>query len=186
MQPAVRLISARRPPRRARQMMRLGMLLIPVIALMLIPGWNDPTLTWRGYANYAFTKYARVPVWVFLAWLQMWFVMQWFLSTGRLGLLYGFSRRGRTYLASWWGRIGIAWRRVECLGSVKIVFRPALPAGNETSRVVQHHWVVVTSAGRTRKFRALAPVQLGSGARAGEWLKSQGIRVKVVDPSASG
>lgn len=159
---------------------------IPLISLTGLfggwAGWNDPKLTWRGYANYEFTKYANVAVIVISLWVIAWFLMHLLLSTGRLGLVYGFTRGGNAYLGSWFGMAGLPWRRVKCVKRVKVVLRPAQPSPSQSRWILDHHWVVVTSGRRTRKMRALAPLDPTSGPRVRRWLEEQGLKATVVDP----
>ena len=144
--------------------------------------WNNPRLTWRGYANYAVAKYAAGAGIIFFVWVLGWLLMQLLLSTGGLGLVYGFTRRGKVYLGSWLGMLGVPWRRVECVDRVKVVLKPAYRPASQSQFVIDHHRVVVTSGGRTCKVQALAPLDPTSGLRVRRWLEEKGLNATLVDP----
>lgn len=141
----------------ARAFLRFCLLLIPLGALLLLPGFLDPTLTWRGRAAYDLTKWAHVVAWVLLAWAFAWLVVQNLYGSGRVPVVHVRTERdGVMWAGTWFDHHLALWRRLRCAGDFSLDVRtnPGLQSGG----AFDHTYLVLRSRGRTRKIHLLTPV----------------------------
>lgn len=158
----------------ARAFLRFCLLLIPFGALILLPGFLDPTLTWRGRAAPELTKWAHVVGWALLAWAVAWLVVQNLYGSGRVPVAYvRTDRDGVVRVGTWFDHYLTLWRRLRCAGDLHMEVRTT--PGSQSGGAFDHTYLVLTSRGRARRIHLRTPVDQGV-ARDFEWCVRNSVR----------
>lgn len=141
----------------ARAFLKFCLLLIPFGALILLPGFLDPTLTWRGRAAPELTKWAHVVGWALLAWAFAWLAVQNLYGSGRVPVVHVLvDRDGVVWVGTWSDHHLMLWRRLRCASDfdLEVGTTPASQSGG----AFDHTYLVLSSRGHTRKIHLLTPV----------------------------
>jgi hypothetical protein len=158
---------------RARAVLVAVCLVVPLFVVAFIPGYLDPTLTWRGYANYTLAKYGRFFFIGCFAWIEVWALYQLMLCSGRMGLVYGGESGSRgPWLGTWFALRLAPWRRVKCVPGLKVSVRvtPRVPPG-----AFDRTRVTLEAEGRRRKVQVISTPDGASIQELSAWLKERGV-----------
>lgn len=158
---------------RARAVLVATCFVVPLFVVALIPGYLDPTLTWRGYVNYTLTKYGRFVSVGGLAWIEVWALYQLMLSSGRMGLVYGGDSGSRgSWVGTWFALRLAPWRRMRCVPGLKVSVRvtPRVPPG-----AFDRTRVTLESGSRRRKVQVISTPDGASIQELSAWLKERGV-----------
>jgi hypothetical protein len=145
----------------------------PLFVVAFIPGYLDPTLTWRGYVSYTLTKYGRFVFVGCFAWIEVWALYQLMLSSGRMGLVYGGDSGSRgSWVGTWFALRLAPWRRMWCVPGLRVSVRvtPRVPPG-----AFDRTRVTLESGGRRRKVQVVSRLDSASLQELSAWLKERDV-----------
>lgn len=171
-----RAVRAEFPGSRSFGLLVLGFFADLALAGGLVPGYFNPTLTWRGYVAYDLTKYGRLVFVPLCLWAGAWLVHKMLVALGGVALLHGTRRRGAVWLGTGAGVLGTRMG-IQCENSVVIRVRELpVPANIALGRTS----IRIESGGRrierVVRFRPRPDDLDGLAA----WLFEGGVSTKVV------
>lgn len=172
--PAVRvLVRAARPTFRTQAtIVGLGAACV-LFVVAALPGYFEPTLTWRGYANYELTKYGRLPFMAMFLGMAIWAAYQLLQCVGRIGVLYGGDGRDGPWVGSWVSARLTPWRRMKLRPSVRISVRhwPRVSSGRPFDRTYIH----IAGSGRRATVQVLSTLDKDGLSTLAAWLDARGL-----------
>ena len=170
--PRVPMLRASKPVPAVTLVLGLGIVALVLVAIGLIPGWNDPALTWRSAALGAFNRPFRVIVWILLGGSGAMLVVLILTARGTIATLYVVERGKGIVLASWLGSLGLSRKRLPCTQRVLIslVEEPSVnPNG------LKHFRLTVASGGQSFRVRSYSAPTPDSLSGLHEHLRSRGV-----------
>lgn len=183
--PAVRvLVRAARPTFRTQAMIVALAAACLLFVACSLPGYFEPTLTWRGYANYELTKYGRIPFMAMFTGMAVWFVYQLLQCLGRIGVLYGGDGRDGPWVGSWVSARLAPWRRKTLRPSARISVRHL--ARVSPGRPLGRTYIYVSGSGRRATVQVLSTLDKDGLSTLAAWLGERGLPRTLVRPKAEG
>lgn len=156
----------------ARAFLASLLVVIPLAAAIFVPGYLDPTLTWRGRAAPELTKWVHVVAWALLAWAFVWSVVQYVYCSGRVSVLQvRTDRDGVVWAGTWLDHHAALWRRLRCVGDFTLDVRTN--PGSRSGGAFDHTYLVLASRGRTRKIHLLTPVDTEAARDLERWVRDR-------------
>lgn len=155
-----------------------------LLVALSLPGYFEPTLTWRGYASYELTKYGRIPFMAMFVGMAAWFVYQLLQGLGRIGVLYGGDGRRGPWVGSCVSARLTPWRRTTLRPSARISVRhlPRVSPGRPFDRTYIH----ITGCGRRAAVQVLSTLDEDGLSTLAAWLGERGLPRTLVRPKAEG
>lgn len=149
--------------------------------LIMVGPWSKPGQT-RHFRGFPWLERPFiVVVWVILAFVTLWAQSHIIRGRGLLAIVYGFTWRGRPYVGTLAGVVGVPWRRIRCDAGVWVRYEPPRQTENWQA---QYHRLVVTSGSRKAVFWSIAPPAPDTSESLAKWFGKHNIeRARVQLPS---